>query len=82
MFKQATPPMRWQVDPNVNPKNLAKPEDDVPAFYKRLRYPFQMTKSVFYALGSPNSWPGTLASLTWLTELLLYREKTVSIITV
>lgn len=67
-----------QVDPNLNPKSLTKVEDDVPAFFKRLRYPFQISKSSLFAVGSPHTWPGLLASLVWLTELLSYSEKAVS----
>lgn len=66
-----------QVDPNLNPKTLGKLEDDVPALYKRLRYPFQMSKSALFAVGSPHTWPSVLAALAWLTELLQYQEKTV-----
>lgn len=65
-----------QVDPNLNPKTLGKLEDDVPALYKRLRYPFQMSKSALFAVGSPHTWPSVLAALAWLTELLQYQEKT------
>ena len=65
------------MDPNLNPKALGKLEDDVPALYKRLRYPFQLSKSVLFAVGSPHTWPGVLAALAWLTELLLYQEKAV-----
>jgi len=67
-----------QVDPNTNAKLFGKIEDDVPAFFKRLRYPFQISKSSLFAVGSPHTWPGLLASLVWITELLSYVEKAVS----
>ena len=65
------------MDPNLNPKNFGKIEDDVPAFFKRLRYPFQISKSALFAVGSPHTWPGLLAALVWATELLCYEEKAV-----
>ena len=66
-----------QVDPNMSQKSFGKLEDDVPAFYKRLKYPFQISKSSLFAVGSPHTWPGLLASLVWVTELLAYSEKVV-----
>ena len=61
----------------MNPKLLGKVEDDIPALYKRLRYPFQISKSALFAVGSPHTWPGLLAALSWLAELLSYQEKAV-----
>ena len=66
-----------QVDPNLVAKSMGKIEDDVPALYKRLRYPFGISKSALFAVGSPHTWPGLLAALTWLVELLNYEEKAV-----
>lgn len=60
-------------DPNL--KALGKIEDEVPLFLKRLNYPFQISKSALFAVGSPHSWPSVLAALTWLVELLNYEEK-------
>lgn len=60
-------------DPNM--KTFGKIEDDVPMFFKRLNYPFQISKSALFAVGSPHSWPAVLAALTWLVELLNYNEK-------
>ena len=68
-----------QVDPNLNPKSFGKIEDDVPTFFKRLRYPYQISKSSLFAVGSPHTWPSLLASLVWITELLCYGEKAVSL---
>ena len=47
----------------------------VPQLYKRLRYPFQISKSNLTAVGSPHTWPSLLAALTWLVELLNYQER-------
>lgn len=63
-----------QFDPNM--KTFGKIEDEVPQFFKRLNYPFQISKSALFAVGSPHSWPAVLAALTWLVELLNYNEKT------
>ncbi|GBF89300.1 hypothetical protein Rsub_02177 [Raphidocelis subcapitata] len=60
-------------DPSV--KVFGKMEDEVPLFFKRLNYPFQISKSALFAVGSPHSWPSVLAALTWLVELLNYEEK-------
>ena len=64
-----------QVDPHA--KNVGKMEDEVPALFKRLRYPFAISKSALFAVGSPHTWPGLLAALAWLVELLCYEEKAV-----
>ena len=58
-----------------NMKTFGKIEDEVTAFLKRLNYPFQISKSALFAVGSPHSWPGVLAALTWMVELLNYNEK-------
>ncbi|GAB4815903.1 hypothetical protein N2152v2_002949 [Parachlorella kessleri] len=34
-----------QVDPNLNTKNMGKIEEEVPQLFKRLKYPFQISKS-------------------------------------
>ncbi|PNW86849.1 hypothetical protein CHLRE_02g098300v5 [Chlamydomonas reinhardtii] len=62
-----------QVDPTF--RIQGKVEDEVPVFFKRLNYPFQISKSALFAVGSPHSWPAVLAALTWLVELLNYMEK-------
>lgn len=63
-----------QFDP-ILAKNLGKIEDEVPQFFKRLNYPFQISKSALFAVGSPHSWPAVLAAITWLVELLVYEVK-------
>ena len=52
-----------------------KVEDEVPAMFKRLGYPFQISKSSLYAVGSPHTWPALLAALHWIVELLEYSER-------
>lgn len=60
-------------DPSM--KTFGKMEDEVQAFFKRLNYPFTISKSALFAVGSPHSWPAVLAALTWLVELLNYHAK-------
>lgn len=61
-----------KVDPNL--KLPGKVEEDVPVVFKRLGYPFQISKSALYAAGSPHTWPGLLAALVWLVQLLMHEE--------
>ncbi len=65
--------LQQQFDPNL--RTFGKIEDDVPLFFKRLNYPFQIPKSALFAVGSPHSWPAVLAAITWLVELLNYNER-------
>lgn len=60
-------------DPTL--KAFGKVEDEVPLFFKRLNYPFQISKSALFAVGSPHSWPSVLAALSWLVELLNYDDR-------
>ena len=59
------------VDPNFN-DGTVKFEDEVPLVFKSLGYPFSISKTALYAVGSPHTWPGLLAAVTWLIELLSY----------
>lgn len=59
-------------------RNFGKIEDDVPAFFKKIKYPFQISKTALVAVGSPHTWPTLLGALVWLAELLAYRERVVS----
>lgn len=63
-----------QFDPNLF-KSFGKLEEEVPQLFKRLKYPFQISKSNLTAVGSPHTWPTILAALTWLIELLIYQTK-------
>ena len=35
----------------------------------------QVSKSALFAVGAPHTWPGLLAALAWLVEMLNYEEK-------
>ena len=61
------------VDKNI--KFSPKVEEDVPILFKRLCYPFQISKSALCAVGSPHTWPALLAALVWVVELLNYEAK-------
>ena len=56
-------------------KIVGKMEEEVPQIFKKLKYPFPISRSALYAVGSPHSWPSLLAALTWLVELLNYEER-------
>jgi SMC interacting uncharacterized protein involved in chromosome segregation len=62
-----------QADENF--KFGSKTEDDVPTVFKQLRYPFQISKSALYAVGSPHTWPSLLTALTWLVQIYIYEEE-------
>ena len=49
-------------------KMLGKIEEQFPGTLKSLGYPFNISKSAMYAIGSPHTWPTLLAALTWLRE--------------
>jgi kinetochore protein NDC80 len=45
-------------------------EEEVKLYLKTLGYPFAISKSSLYAVGSPHTWPSLLAALVWLIELV------------
>ncbi|KAK3578088.1 hypothetical protein CHS0354_006746 [Potamilus streckersoni] len=49
-----------------------KPEEDIPRTFKCLNYPFMISKSSLACVGSPHTWPGMLAALCWLVEIIMY----------
>ena len=53
---------------------FARFEDDVAAAFRRLRYPFALSKTSLCSIGAPHSWPPLLGALSWLAELLRYVE--------
>lgn len=58
-----------QLDPTfVMPKQ--KVEEEIPAIFKALRYPFVLSKCSMYSVGAPHTWPQVLGALIWLTELV------------
>ena len=62
-----------KIDPRFTlSQNVA---EDVPAMFKRLRYPFNISKSHLQAVGSPHAWPSLLAALNWIVELLQYEKQ-------
>ena len=63
-----------QLDPHFL-KGFGKIEEEVPQLYKRLRYPFAISKSNLTAVGSPHTWPTILAALCWIVELLNYSRR-------
>ena len=62
-----------QADENF--KFGSKTEDDVPTIFRQLRYPFQISKSALYAVGSQHTWPSLLTALTWLVQMYVYEEE-------
>ncbi|XP_033106578.1 kinetochore protein NDC80 homolog [Anneissia japonica] len=48
----------------------AKHEEELPKIMKTLGYPFNISKSSLYTIGSPHTWPHLLAALHWLMELV------------
>ncbi len=60
-----------KIDPSFN-DGTCKFEDEVASAFKALGYPFNISKTALYAVGSPHTWPGLLAAITWLIELLNY----------
>ncbi|KAI0228966.1 Kinetochore protein NDC80-like [Lamellibrachia satsuma] len=49
-----------------------KIEEEVPAMLKNIGYPFSITKSAMFSVGSPLTWPSLLAALSWLREQIEY----------
>lgn len=59
-----------QIDPGYDFGK--KFEEEVPVVMKGLRYPFagSISKSQLYAVGSMHAWPGLLAMLGWMVDLI------------
>ncbi|PIK36721.1 putative kinetochore protein NDC80-like [Apostichopus japonicus] len=47
-----------------NYKMPAKHEEEIPQIFKNLRYPFTMSKTAMFSLGSPHTWPHILVLFT------------------
>jgi len=62
-----------QIDPHY--EFTGKIEEEVPLLIRALGYPFysDISKSHLYAVGSIHAWPGVLAMLVWMVELILVR---------
>jgi kinetochore protein NDC80 len=63
-----------QIDPNFSPVPT-KMEDEVPAMFKALGYPYNISKRSLYAVGSMHAWPNLLGALSWLVELIEFNEE-------
>jgi len=48
----------------------SKPTEEIPRIFKMLGYPFTISKSNLYSVGSPHAWPMVLGALCWLIELI------------
>ncbi|PVD27937.1 hypothetical protein C0Q70_10513 [Pomacea canaliculata] len=55
-------------------KLTGKMEDEVLRLLKVLGYPFTISKSSMYAVGTPHTWPHLLVALIWLTDLVKYSQ--------
>ena len=53
----------------------SKSEEDITTVFKQLRYPFQISKSSLYAVGSAHTWPYLLAALIWLVHVYIYEDE-------
>ena len=56
------------IDP-TSYKIQGKLDEEIPKLFKRLGYPFPLSKHSLLAVGAPNSWPSLLGALVWLTDL-------------
>ena len=56
------------LEPNY--KIIGKMEEEVPRVMKSYFYPFSITKSSMFAVGSPLAWPAILGALDWLREVI------------
>jgi kinetochore protein NDC80 len=63
-----------QIDMNFAFKDPKKPEEETPALFKALKYPFGMSSRSLHSVGTPHAWPNFLAALHWLVELLTYHD--------
>lgn len=49
-----------------------KPEEEIPRILKLIGYPFLISRTSMFAIGSPHTWPHILVALTFLIELVNY----------
>ena len=56
------------IEPDYKAGKNGKIEEEIPRLFKQLGYPFNISKSAMFAVGSPHTWPSLLAALTWLRE--------------
>ncbi|XP_063954410.1 kinetochore protein NDC80 homolog [Lytechinus pictus] len=53
-----------------------KIDEEIPAKFKELKYPFTISKSSMCTLGSSHAWPHVLAALHWLCDFIQYAMNT------
>ncbi|XP_078698033.1 kinetochore protein NDC80 homolog [Branchiostoma floridae x Branchiostoma belcheri] len=51
---------------------VKKFEEEIPRIFKDLRYPFPLSKSQMFTIGTPHTWPHILGALHWLLQLVKY----------
>ena len=52
-----------------------KIEEEFPKTLKSMKYPFTISKSAMFSIGSLHSWPALLGALHWLVELIKVKRK-------
>ena len=50
-------------------------EEEVPRILKAYCYPFPISKSSMFAVGSPTTWPAILGALDWLREVIEVKKE-------
>lgn len=63
-----------RIDPHFAFKDPKKPEEETPALFKVLKYPFGFTPRSLHSVATPHAWPTFLAVVNWLIELLTYND--------
>ena len=53
---------------NQNYKVGSKPEEEIPRIMKAIGYPFLISKSSMFTVGSPHTWPSMLAALSFMVD--------------
>eukprot|EP00057_Strongylocentrotus_purpuratus_P002124 XP_003723890.1 PREDICTED: kinetochore protein NDC80 homolog [Strongylocentrotus purpuratus] len=54
----------------------SKIDEEIPAKFKEMKYPFTISKSSMCTLGSSHAWPHILAALHWLFDSIQYAMNT------
>lgn len=49
-----------------------KPEEEIPRIIKMIGYPFLISKSSMFTVGSPHTWPTMLAALSFMVDWINY----------
>lgn len=57
---------------NENYKVGSKPEEEIPRIMKAVGYPFLISKSSMFTVGSPHTWPSMLAALSYMVDWINY----------